>query len=353
MTIHNRNSYFAAANSRGGFISFFDDIFSKNELERLYIIKGGSGTGKSRLMRDIAESAESIGEQVEYFYCSSDPSSLDGVILTDRRIGIIDGTPPHTAEPKLPGCFDFIINLGVFWDASRLVDKKREIKALCAQKSELYKRAYSYLSVAGDITELYDDMIKPYIKTEKLDGWANRFCRRFESTGEYRVRIRLSCGISALGKTRLDGVYDRAKTRYLISDTPHMSHLVLKAVHEKLKEKRVSHTVSYDPLDTRKLDAVYIDDADVSFIPICEGRECLADDFIINAERFFDKNAFRSERVSARQALRCASLMTDAASSTMKKIYALHTSLESVYIQSMDFKAKEEYTKVLISEILG
>ena len=207
--------------------------------------------------------------------------------------------------------------------------------------------------MAGDITELYDNMITPHVKTEKLNAWASRLCRRFESTGEYRERIRLSCGISALGKTRLDGIYDRAKIRYLISDTPHISHLVLKAIHEKLKENRVRHTVSYDPLDTKKLDGLYLDDWDASFIPICEGRECLADDFVINTERFFDKNGFRCERTSARQALRCASLMIDAASSTMKRIHALHESLESIYIRSMDFKAKEDYTGKLISEILG
>ena len=353
MTIHNQNSYFAAANSRGGFVSFFDDIFSQSELDRLYIIKGGSGTGKSRLMKELAARAEELGEEVEYFYCSSDPKSLDGVIFANRRIGIIDGTPPHTTEPKLPGCFDSIINLGAFWDASLLRGQKCDIESLCTQKRELYKRAYSYLSVAGDITELYDCMIKSCIRADKLNAWANRLCRRFDSSKRYRERIRLVSGISALGKTRLEGVYDRAQTRFWISDTPHISHFVLKALHEELKQNRVSHTLSFDPLDTQKIDAIYLDDSGTSFITSCDKGVCRAEDNVINTERFFDKKDFGVIRSSARQAIKCASLMVDAASNTMKRIYALHESLEAIYIRAMDFKAKEEYTKLLEKEILG
>ena len=37
--------YFAAANTVDGFVSYYDEIFVK--CSRVYIIKGGSGTGKS------------------------------------------------------------------------------------------------------------------------------------------------------------------------------------------------------------------------------------------------------------------------------------------------------------------
>ena len=42
-----QKEYFAAVNSSRGFISFFDNIFAGRD--RLYIIKGGPGTGKSTL----------------------------------------------------------------------------------------------------------------------------------------------------------------------------------------------------------------------------------------------------------------------------------------------------------------
>ena len=43
--------YFAAANTYKGFESFFDEIFNTEKLERIYILKGGPGAGKSTLMQ--------------------------------------------------------------------------------------------------------------------------------------------------------------------------------------------------------------------------------------------------------------------------------------------------------------
>ena len=99
------SDYFAAANSAHGFVSWFDDIFAPETLGRTYILKGGSGTGKSTLMKRAAARCEEAGGEVERFRCSSDAASLDGVIL---RLGgdsaaILDGTAPHLRDPRYPG----------------------------------------------------------------------------------------------------------------------------------------------------------------------------------------------------------------------------------------------------------
>ena len=92
------DGYFASSNSGEGFKNYYHEVFGA--AERIYVIKGGPGTGKSRFMRDTAEYAKSRGWECEHYYCSSDPASLDGLILTrgERRIAVIDGTPPHAWE---------------------------------------------------------------------------------------------------------------------------------------------------------------------------------------------------------------------------------------------------------------
>ena len=57
---------FAASNGAGGFKSYYDQVFDREELERLYIIKGGPGTGKSRFMHIVAKFSEELGFGVEY-----------------------------------------------------------------------------------------------------------------------------------------------------------------------------------------------------------------------------------------------------------------------------------------------
>ena len=104
------NNFFAASNSAQGFYSYYKDCFSN--LDKLYIIKGGPGTGKSGFMRRISECALHRGYYVEKFYCSSDQSSLDGIILLrdGKSTGFIDGTSPHSFDMRIAGAVDNIIN---------------------------------------------------------------------------------------------------------------------------------------------------------------------------------------------------------------------------------------------------
>lgn len=348
----NQNAYFAAANSRYGFVSFFDDIFSPDELDFLYIIKGGSGTGKSRLMREVGAQAEARGEHVEYFYCSSDPKSLDGVILCDRKLGIIDGTAPHVAEPRLPGCFDEIINLGMFWNSACLRENKEKISEICAKKKELYSAAYSYLSVAGKLCSICDSMLLPSVKQDKLISWAERFCKRFPKSDVPHERIRLNEGISYLGKNDLSSFYNAACEHYVVADAPRISACVFEKIRDAARTRGLSFTVSYDPLDTKKINGIYFNGNDVS-VTLAGGENVRAGDSVINTERFFERDAFRELRSRVRYMSKCASLMTGAAVDTMKRISELHAAVEEIYISAMDFGAKEEYTHDLIKRIFN
>ena len=89
MQNNTKKAYFAAANTSDGFISYYADCFGRQEISHLYMIKGGPGTGKSRFLGDVASAAVKRGWEAEYFYCSSDPCSLDGVILTHAQKGKI------------------------------------------------------------------------------------------------------------------------------------------------------------------------------------------------------------------------------------------------------------------------
>ena len=77
--------YFACANSSRGFCNYFES--NLQGLERLYILKGGPGTGKSTLMKEIGADFYDLGYDIEFIYCSSDPSSLDGVLKLELLMG--------------------------------------------------------------------------------------------------------------------------------------------------------------------------------------------------------------------------------------------------------------------------
>ncbi len=344
----NNNGYFAAANSRGGFVSFFKDIFRNGELDYLYIIKGGSGTGKSRLMREIAAMAEKSGDEIEYFYCSSDPMSLDGIILKKRHVGVIDGTPPHAEEPSLPGCSDEIINLGEFWDGRILRQNREQIAELTEKKKQLYKIAYSYLSAAGKAAEAAELLTLPSIKTEKLCSWAERLAGRFEKNVYPCERLRLTSAISYMGVCDTGSFYDSASRRFVLSDPARIAPVVLSSLRRALSDAGSSVLLSYSPLDTGNLNGIYIKDERVSFTVIGE----LESDAVINTDRFLDRDIYRENRTKIRYLRKSAEAMVNSAVETMQLIYRLHSEVEKIYSAAMDFGAKEKYTQKLIKTIL-
>lgn len=85
---------FPGGNTSNGFHSFYDHIIPE-DAERIFVIKGGPGVGKSSFMRTIGEQFVNEGYDVEYHHCSSDNRSLDGVVIKKANVALLDGTAPH------------------------------------------------------------------------------------------------------------------------------------------------------------------------------------------------------------------------------------------------------------------
>jgi hypothetical protein len=150
------NAYFVASNSSTGFISYYEEVFRTSRIGHIWAIKGGPGTGKSHFLREVSKRALDAGWACEYIYCSSDPNSLDAVILTHEGkegIALLDATAPHLFEPCCPGAREDIINLGQFWNVDLLALRREEIEQLNREKGNAYRRAYRYLSGFGDMRD--------------------------------------------------------------------------------------------------------------------------------------------------------------------------------------------------------
>lgn len=86
---------FPGGNTSKGFYSFYRYILGQEEANRIICIKGGPGTGKSSLMKKVGAHFLDKGYLIEYHHCSSDNNSLDGVVIKELKVAILDGTSPH------------------------------------------------------------------------------------------------------------------------------------------------------------------------------------------------------------------------------------------------------------------
>ncbi len=179
--------FFAASNSARGFQNYFDEIFSPRFVDHLYIIKGGPGTGKSYFMKAVACRAAAAGYAVTEYACSSDPDSLDGLILRRHggpTIGFVDGTAPHTAEAVRPGVREELIDLGVFWDASVLLRDRDTITRRSAEKAAAYANAYAHLRAAGDMDAVAHRLLDTALRPDRLAALTARILRGLPPNSE-------------------------------------------------------------------------------------------------------------------------------------------------------------------------
>lgn len=146
---------FPGANSAYGFYSYYDQLYGPT-FEKVFIFKGGPGTGKSSLLHKIGEAVLGDGFDVEYHYCSAAPHCLDALVIPGAGVALLDGTAPHVVDPRYPGTLEEIINLGAFWDESRLARHKEDICKLVDEIGGLYRKAYVYLAAAKGYRDAAD-----------------------------------------------------------------------------------------------------------------------------------------------------------------------------------------------------
>ncbi|MCR2807389.1 hypothetical protein [Paenibacillus soyae] len=154
--------YFARGNTARGAHFLYESAYQG--LNRLFVLQGPSGTGKSTIIRGLADSLLERGLHVQCFHSPLRPDELDGIIATDLRVGIIDEQASGGVSGIEAGetiFFDFVDAL----DLSRLSAEQRNML------DELHKRfpaAYSEaLEGYGAALRIHDDWEKYYI--ESLD----------------------------------------------------------------------------------------------------------------------------------------------------------------------------------------
>lgn len=349
-------NYFAAANTSKGFRSLFDHIFSSDTLDRLYIIKGGSGTGKSRMIGDIAEDALTNGYDIEKFYCSSDISSLDGLLIPKLKTAIIDGTSPHATEAKYPGAVEIIIDLVQFMDIDYLTSKKEEIKSKINAKSAMYKTAYKYLSATSDINSAIDELlVKSYMQEKaaaSMERLLSEILPKNAAEDNCGVEYRYISSLSAKGKVMNDTLYSSASKVISVSNNYNHGYRYMTEL-SSLIEGKTQLVVCPTPLNSEKIEALYLPHSSIAIIT---GNEELLDAKIIkhiNIERFIDKPLIKANKHKLRFAERCQDVMLSGAFDAFSDAYTVHQSLEEIYIKSMDFAGKEELTKRISERIFN
>lgn len=348
-------NFFLAANSADGFYSKFADNYSVNDW-LAYIIKGGPGTGKSSIMRRFAKTAATLNKKALLCPCSSDPDSLDAVILPDDKIIILDGTAPHIVEPVAPGVCEQIINTGAFWDKSKLKAKNKEIIELCKTNKTLHKRAQQYIAAAGQLMRYnYSSELQCADIDKSLNFGIKLAKQHLKPTGKKPQEwVRFLSGITPKGFVFLENSLNLiAEKRIVIcDDLGAVASIILSAIRDyALSCGYEIITVKNPILPNEITDHIIIPELKIAFCRQTDKIIIDNNERKIHTRRFINREKLSGNKEKIKFNRKAISELLGAAADSLKCAKENHDKIEKHYVEAMDFGALENYTTQLLNEI--
>ena len=353
---------FLGANTPKGFTWMQNEIYNPYKNEKIYIIKGGAGTGKSTFMKKIADRGEKLGFSVERIYCSSDPKSLDGVRINELDFCIIDGTSPHVADPMFPGAAENIINLSEFWDKNKLFEKREEIKALSLENSLYHRKASLYLSSAGGVYEDMRKTVSTHIKEEKIYSFATRFVlrelpkKKDGKTGKKQRRY--ISGITPEGIVFFGETFKALSLRVIgiKDDYSAVSPLIIDLIAEGATRRGYDVILCPCVMKGELTEHIIIPEMNLSVVTVKKRHNMkLTPVRLIHTERFL----YTDELSGYKNKLSCSGKILDELLKEsvfyLKKAKATHDMLEKCYIEAMDYERLDEFALLehFLEELFG
>ena len=353
------SSCFLGANSCNGFYSLFNELYNPEDDWKMYIIKGGPGTGKSSLMKKVIAEAENRKFICEKIHCSSDPSSIDAVIIPELKISIADGTSPHTIEPVYPGVCEEIIYMGDCWNTKSLKLNSDKIKEITKINSYWHKKSVKYIKATMIIDKEIESTLTPVFDKDKADRFIIRYSKQLiktENDNNKTYRRFLSAVTPEGISVHSDTFFNTDDNITVIKDINSVvSNYIINQINNIADKKGINKTVYLCPTNP---------DAKTEHIKFNNSGLCLftANNYhispakkykTINAERFYYRDEYDKVKNKIRFFNKAKAELISEAVNCLKQAKSTHDILESYYIAAMDFNKVSEITDTTIEKIFN
>lgn len=348
---------FPGSNTPNGFYSFFDYILPQKEARQLYIIKGGPGTGKSSFMKRLGAYATEQGVDVEFFHCSSDPQSLDALVIPALKVGFLDGTAPHVVDPLAPGVTDQILNFGDYWDSEALMPHKEAILSTNARIKHQFTKAYFYLAAAKQIYDAYCFTESRAIQTDtklKLEKQISQqifgSVKDMESLGE--ARHLFSTAIT--GEGILDYIHTlmgTTKNIYFIKESLGCNSKTLMADLLKTALAKGYFVECYhSPIDPEKIEDLIIPQLDLAITTShMLHKPRIFPTVIFDLTTALDYSVLKTLEFDLEKDKRLFNDLLDKGTNTIAGAKKIHDELEKYYIDAFDFSSLDVLFDTLVN----
>ncbi|MTI59792.1 MAG: hypothetical protein FH762_07345 [Firmicutes bacterium] len=352
-------NFFPGGNTSKGFYSYYKYLPYKTD--KVFIIKGGPGTGKSTLMKKIGQQINKQGYDLELHWCSSDNNSLDGIVIQELGIAFLDGTSPHMIDPVNPGAVEEIINLGEFWDSNFLRTHSEEIIKTNNRIKQKFKQVYNYLKAGGIIFNDWSNYYKEALDINKTNQVFKDIMEDLPCPDSLLIykpgRHLFASAITPAGIINyLDNITENIDTRYIISSEPGCGKGgLLKKIADHYSKHNYFVLYLYSPLKPENPEAVVIPKISRALIasnPLNQPLKNRQNDIKISMLNCLKQDVLKLYQQEINDGKKLFTDIIGKAVTNLKQAKSHHDEIEKYYISAMDFSKTEELRKKLIQQVL-
>lgn len=352
------SSFFLGANTPVGFYSLFSELYDADKGWRMYIIKGGPGTGKSTFMKKAAAECDRRGLYCERIFCSSDPSSLDAVIIPSLKVSIADGTAPHVLEPKYPGAVEITLDFGRFRNDKLLFEEREGIIEKTKENSYHHKKCIDFMSAARVAKNDTLAVALSALRIERLHKFAEKLAEnKLRTLSDTRgvISKRFLSAVTPEGFTVFSDTFSSLceNTVVLKDSFGCASGVIIKLLSLKASEQGLDCIVCYCPMSPEySAEHLIIPSLSLGFYTANAYHPAeFSASQQIDCMRFYDTDILsRHKNRIAFNKRSCDELLSGAAQK-LRAAKATHDILEQYYVRAMDYESLDSYGEAIIAEI--
>lgn len=346
---------FIGANSPRGAGAHRATFYEKETAERVILIKGGAGNGKSTLMSRVAEAAEQRGWEVERVHCPSDPKSLDGTVCPEGRFAMVDATPPHVWEPEAHCLPEEYLSLSP-WVSRDVREKKREILEMTRELGDWRKEADKCIAAAAEADSELACEVLTFASTGKLSRQGQALGEKYlpkralweKTPTKRRFLSALAPGGIRTFKDTPEALCGVGCKKLCFRDGAGLSPFFLGGFCEAAEKRGFSLWQFFDPLVPSRMVGVCVREAGVCILPEEFGGERAAELDEVFSPDDRDELGARPEVLTA-----VKNALLTRACEALEKCLSVHDGIEALYRPYTDLAGLTALGDKLCEELTG
>ena len=253
----------------------------------------------------------------------------------------MDGTAPHTLDPRIPGARGHIMYTGDMWDTAKLSKSTDNIEKLTETIGDCHKGACSYIKAAAALLDENSYLSGKCIDKESASQVLEEIVSNIKGGNKFKEKKRL---LSAVTTGEIKTFYN---TPRLYSDKTYVIHdnyggfadYILETVYEYAVLKNEEIILCPCSLNPEKIDHIIFPESRIAILK--------SNDFLkFDGDKKTDAKEFYSfipmPHIMEKRRKKAAELLLEG-SSLIADAKLLHDELEAFYVSAMNFKLADGF----------